>query len=72
MIPFVVVLNSYGQTGAGSASSKNQKASGSNSVPEEIRTILLPVSARFSMSAPSQPRPRSAWINRNRGACPSI
>jgi hypothetical protein len=45
VIPFVVVLNSYGQTGAGSASSKNQKASGSNSVPEEIRTILLPVSA---------------------------
>ena len=45
VIPFVVVLNSYGQTGAGSASSKNQQASGSNSVPEEIRTILLPVSA---------------------------
>jgi hypothetical protein len=45
VIPFFVVLNSYGQTGAGNASSKNQKASGSNSVPEEIRTILLPVSA---------------------------
>jgi hypothetical protein len=45
VIPFVVVLNSYGQSGAGSASSKNQKASGFNSVPEEIRTILLPVPA---------------------------
>ncbi|MFM7233370.1 MAG: hypothetical protein ACKOZM_02190, partial [Flavobacteriales bacterium] len=45
MIPFVVVLTSYGQTGAGNAVSKNQQASGSNSVSEETRSVLLPLSA---------------------------
>lgn len=45
VIPFVVVLNSFGQTGAGNASSKNQQASGSKTVSEETRSVLLPLSA---------------------------